>query len=205
MIPRKKQIIKRNIKQKKNFFVLYRGVLKLSTRRYASLIKKLNSLLQIDVITINMATIWIHRAFASDILVRFETHGGALLWSYSYLRTFENTQFTDDSQLEGYGFVGCTDYVQLSIHEIDFAPSKECWNTNGTIEVSPEEARLFAEFSEPEGFIRGESEKIWVKQKRNSAEVDKEFEGYTTDDMCTAGIRDGVCECCGTCTNDYLD
>jgi hypothetical protein len=155
-----------------------------------------------------MATIWIHRACASDILIRFDTRGGALLWSYSYLRSFDTASFDDDSQLEGYGFVGCTDSIQLSIHENDFLPSKlkttESWNKTGTVKVSPEEAMTLKEYGEPDGFVPGESEKVWIKEERTLEELDKEIEGYITEeeDTCTAGIREGICVCCGTCTYD---
>ena len=166
-----------------------------------------------------MATVWIHRALASDILVRFNDLFEASSWSLSYMNGFPDSSLTLEN---GLVTEACTPVIQLSIHnEKDFFPTSisfgdtylETWNNLGTVEVSQGEAEQLGVSNEPAGFIPYESQGLWKKETRTVEELDEELDQYMWysreyDRECTVGIQDGPCKCCGTITwegRDYFD
>jgi hypothetical protein len=139
-------------------------------------------------------TIWIHRALASDILVRFKTREEAWL----FCKELFNRISTSDDYYEvnltwdcesfpnrGSCFDFCaTSSLQVSIHDglfhhVGWAGVDQPWTTTGTVLVSPEEAIKLGETGEPDGFIPGESESgIWEKNTKSLDELDEELDRY---------------------------
>ena len=83
-----------------------------------------------------MATVWIHRAFASDLLVRFTDRITANMWARDHIdhlarRHREIISMTED--------IMSISSVQITVKEADFCP-EPVWNLRGFYEVSIEEA-----------------------------------------------------------------
>jgi hypothetical protein len=83
-----------------------------------------------------MATVWIHRALAPDLLVPFADRTMANMWARDHIdhlarKYRELICLTED--------IMATDSVQISVEEADFCPEAS-WNTGGFDWVSPKEA-----------------------------------------------------------------
>lgn len=144
-----------------------------------------------------MATTWIHRLHASDILVYFKTLQEARQYTIQYmLKNASPEEISEDernsiwfkdyfSDENGLYDVGATSNLQLTFmteHRMpplpSLAPNITTWNTVGTVLLSPEDALALGPKDEPEGFIPGESEGLWIKETRSAEELDRELETY---------------------------
>jgi hypothetical protein len=89
-----------------------------------------------------MPILWIHRAFASDMLVRFSSSQEA----YDFGKKFLEQTSSDLSPptINEYNEinVGCNGYIQIYIEKDNFKPSEgwHYWNSNGCKEVTREKA-----------------------------------------------------------------
>ena len=126
-----------------------------------------------------MATAWIHRAYASDILVRFTNATDA----YNFLVKLAKKHGDEMMEIcvepiyipdEGYD-VAQAPSMQFGLHLLDF--DAEGWNTDIVV-VNPDEAEALGESGEPVGFVSGESEAPWYPERRSHAELDDELESY---------------------------
>jgi len=102
-----------------------------------------------------MATLWIHRACGSDMLVRFSTGFDAYKFGtrfmkeyYSekcFIESWDETKFSTSGNSE----VGSTPSLQLVVHGGEFHPDGwngiDKWADRGTFIVSPEEAMALGE------------------------------------------------------------
>jgi len=134
------------------------------------------------------ATLWIHRSFAADILVRFssgyEAHqfGARLLLKYQGLNQDETRILPWNEILyKSYGIfdVGSTSSLQISVHPNDFHPKGYLgvcvWNPDGTVLSSPEDALNLGIIGIPEGFVPKEDpEGLWEKRSITAEELDLE-------------------------------
>lgn len=126
-----------------------------------------------------MATAWIHRSHASDILVRFQNATDA----YNFLVTLAK-KYGDELMdiatepiyipYEGYD-IAFTPSMQFALQDPEFDALG--WNTNIVV-LNPEEAEGLGESGEPVGFIPGESEAPWYPERRSATELDEELEAY---------------------------
>jgi hypothetical protein len=144
-----------------------------------------------------MATTWIHRLHASDILVYFKSLREARQYTIQYM--LKNINPSDISEEErnsiwfkdhfsdenGVYDVGATTNLQFAFmteHRMPplpaLPPKISTWNTVGTVLLSPEDALALGPEDEPEGFIPGESEGLWIKETRSAEELDRELETY---------------------------
>jgi hypothetical protein len=83
-----------------------------------------------------MATVWIHRAFASDLLVPFADRTVANMWARDHIdhlarRHRELISLTED--------IMSISSVQITVEDADFFPHPD-WSSTGFYEVSTEEA-----------------------------------------------------------------
>ena len=114
------------------------------------------------------ATLWIHRASAADILVRFPSaldaynFGSRFVFKYqapveedNIIYPWNEELYMKDDMLD----VGQTPNLQVSVHPGEFNPigylSILCWSPDGTILTIPEDAISLGEAGIPEGFIPG--------------------------------------------------
>ena len=154
--------------------------------------------------SIGMATtLWIHRALASDILVRCSSRKHAydvgrkiLFDNYDeggIINEWDGNILSKNYDASGNPYlpemnsfdVGCTANLQVSLEQADFIPTG--WNDN-TVVVSDVDAMALGTANEPEGFIPDE-QAIWVKEYRSHAQLDDEIHRYMGD-------HNSVCDCC---------
>ena len=121
-----------------------------------------------------MATAWIHRAMASDILIRYESVNDA----YSFLADLANlyrvTPAAQPYEVNSDGYnVAQTPSMQLILH---------CDGFNGeggdVVVLWQEEAVALGDRSEPIGFVPQESELPWYPERRTLEELDAEIDEY---------------------------
>jgi hypothetical protein len=196
-----------------------------------------------------MATTWIHRAFACDLLVQFPDYINFRdSWNFGveYLKSVSKN---DPAQYQinpfnphfvgiQKGEIGSTTSEQVSCYlgldAPEPIPTGESWSPSGYAAVSPAEAIALGRRGEPQGFIPYESEGIWTRETRTAEEMDLELDWYKRDgelieeqerfgamwreierlqlqadlnenqdlfdEPCTAGLRTGICNCCGEFT-----
>ena len=101
-----------------------------------------------------MATLWIHRACGSDMLVRFSTGFDAYNFGTRFIREYYSEEFIeswDETKFStsGNSEVGITPSLQLVVHGGEFHPDGwkgiDKWADRGTFIVSPEEAMALGE------------------------------------------------------------
>lgn len=132
-----------------------------------------------------VATLWIHRAEASTIIVYCQSNEEAyviaskLLYLYkdSVISPWDFSTFPDPIYMGKCLHVGNSPDMQLSIHPDTYMPPSY-WNARGTAIVSPEEAIRLGAFEEPAGFEPYESLLPWRRETRSHAELDKELDEY---------------------------
>jgi hypothetical protein len=124
-----------------------------------------------------MATAWIHRAKASDILIRFTD----LHEAYSYLLSLAKRDGASNirpepSELPPNGYdVAQTASVQFILHGQSFDATE--WSENIVV-LFPEEALYLGDSGEPMGFIPGETERPWYPEYRSHQELDEEIDTH---------------------------
>jgi hypothetical protein len=130
------------------------------------------------------ATLWIHRAEASGIIVHCYSNDEAYQLSCDFLQDMNATipdwdylTFPDHTE-EGRCFhSGSTPSIQISIHPGSYVPAP-FWNERGTVLVTAHEALNLGEHGEPEGFEPEESSGLWIKEKRTHEQFDEELSDY---------------------------
>jgi len=131
-----------------------------------------------------IATLWIHRAEASGILVSCFSNDEAYQLSCDFLQDMNATipewdylTFPDHTE-EGRCFhSGMTPSIQISIHPGSYVPAP-FWNERGTVLVTAHEALQLGENGEPDGFESEESSSLWKKERRNHEELNQEIADY---------------------------
>jgi hypothetical protein len=123
-----------------------------------------------------MATAWIHRSYASDILVRYESRTDA----YRFLVDLANKHdaleiFSEPEDLSCLYDVAGTSSMQFILASRDF--DAKGWNDDVVV-LWPEEAMALGERGEPAGFIPGETEQLWYPERRSKEELDEELDMY---------------------------
>ena len=83
-----------------------------------------------------MATVWIHRAFAPDLLVPFADRITANMWARDHIDHLARKHCELIGLAED---IMATASVQISVEDADFCP-EAFWNSSGFHEVSAEEA-----------------------------------------------------------------
>lgn len=134
-----------------------------------------------------MATIWIHRAIASDILVDFDSLDNAYDFAVNtaknsgdeyYIKTsreiIPETLFSDEV------FVASTPYLQFMITPLGTIPSPN-WNSRGFVKVSSDTAGTLKNELEPDGFEPYEAEMVWQKNVKTKEMLDTELDDYMKD------------------------
>jgi len=150
-------------------------------------LKKLNRPLVHLLYTTKMTTIWIHRAYASDILVRFENTTEAYQFAMKAIANANKAYYMDTGfngipaviDEDGVGIVHASN-IQIMALPIDGRP-KPIWNPIGFVCVTPEEALELYTNYEPEGFIPYESDSVWTKNTRTKEELDAELDNYMNE------------------------
>jgi hypothetical protein len=130
------------------------------------------------------ATLWIHRAEASGIIVHCYSNDEAYQLSCDFLQDMNATipdwdylSFPDATE-EGRCFhSGSTPSIQNSIHPGSYVPAP-FWNDRGTVLVSAHEALQLGEYGEPEGFEPEETSALWTKETRTHERLDEELVDY---------------------------
>jgi len=136
-----------------------------------------------------LSTLWIHRAYACDILVRFDSREKARNFGLNFLEKYGGHDYIVYSFHSESIDVGSTNCVQISIHPGEFhhvgwSPDSSwspdfSWNTDGTVLVNEEEALSLGLNLVPKGFIPGESEDgLWQKNTKTTEQLDLELETY---------------------------
>jgi hypothetical protein len=121
-----------------------------------------------------MATLWIHRASAADILVRFVCSFDAYNFALKFMK--DKNEICINPLVDNYRDPGnCIEVaksptLQLSIHPGNFHHSgwmnQIGWSMDGTMLVSQKEAMELGENGVAYGFIPGESQEgLWVSNK----------------------------------------
>ena len=134
-----------------------------------------------------MATAWIHRYHASDMLVFCDSAADAYAVCVEYAEKhcpgYACETYT--GSIEGMNFYGVsnTPAVQVSYYSGHDMPPLiyrgiTSWNADGTVLVSKKDALLLGKKCEPPGFITGESEGLWKKETRTTAELNAELDAY---------------------------
>lgn len=124
-----------------------------------------------------MATAWIHRALASDILVRYDTIHDA----YLFLKTLaENdaceTIAPEPSVVSVNGYdIAASETMQYVLVPKNFTAAG--WNRDVVV-LWPEEAIALGKEEEPAGFVPGETEQPWAPDRRCLLAIDDELEVY---------------------------
>ena len=134
------------------------------------------------------ATLWIHRADAADILVRFpsahDAHQFGLRFLFKYQDLNEENNMTlpwneafykEDGMLN----VGDTPSLQVSVHPNDFHSCGYLginrWSDHGTVLVTPEVAMDLGNTGIPVGFVPGEDpEGVWENPSSTTEKNDFE-------------------------------
>jgi len=132
-----------------------------------------------------VATVWIHRAEASGIIVQTYSNDEAYKLSCDFLQDTDSytihewdyLTFPDETE-EGHCFhSGMTPSIQVSIHPGIYVPAA-FWNARGTVLVTAHEALELGEHGEPEGFVPKESSGLWTKERRTHEELNQELADY---------------------------
>jgi len=141
-----------------------------------------------------MATVWIQRQNASDILIYFDTLTKGRTYAIQYFLKYTgessmteeernsiwfNDMYSDENGVYHVGDAGALQVSFMVKNTIPPLPKGlTTWNTVGTVLVTPEEAILLGMEGEPEGFIPYESEGLWTKETRSAEELDRELDTY---------------------------
>ena len=131
-----------------------------------------------------MATLWIHRTTAADILVDFENIESAYNFTIKLIDDYSDSDIhmtlndlkNSPPSNQPPCFAGTT-YLQISILPFGVNP-ETFWNNSGFVKVSPDEAIALGEYKNPHGFIPFESDRVWTKETRSTEELDAELENY---------------------------
>ena len=132
-----------------------------------------------------MATLWIHRAVASDILVEFENIEDAYNFTMKIIKN-DNSDVEINMTLNELKThppsndppcMASTSYLQFSILPFGINP-ESFWNNIGFVKVSPEEVMALGDYKNPDGFIPHESDRIWMKETRSTEELSAELDNY---------------------------
>jgi hypothetical protein len=121
-----------------------------------------------------MATAWIHRAAASDILIRYESVNDAYSFLADLSRLYGASPAAQPYEVTSDGYnVAQTPSMQFSLHRDGF-------NGEGgdVVVLWHEEAVALGDRSEPIGFIPQESEGPWYPERRSFKELDEEIDEY---------------------------
>jgi hypothetical protein len=131
-----------------------------------------------------MATLWIHRATAADVLVDFEKIEYAYNFTIKFMHNYSDSEVHMTlNDLKNYPAsneppcFAATTYLQISVLPLGVNPNP-FWNNSGFVKVSPEEAVALGEYKNPIGFIPFESDRIWTKETRSIEELDAELDNY---------------------------
>jgi hypothetical protein len=168
-----------------------------------------------------MASVWIHRAKACDILVRCTSRRDAYDFARSLLLNIPDSSVNSANEmiygtmnnsnepfypLLGEFFVGASYNLQCIVVNDYFRPGYH-WNQSGTVVVSKDEAIALGDMDEPDWFVPGETEKPVKKDTRTHRQLDDELDWYMNSDDydCTADLKYGTCKCCGTLTYERTD
>lgn len=132
-----------------------------------------------------MATLWIHRMNASDILVYCKNmiEAGEIshpLYEAQHVIPEEHFKIT-----HGFYVIANTGDMQICLYPGQSMPPPHPtlgnWNPYGTVLLPAEDAIALAlrpGNEDPDGFIPGESEGLWEPETRTVDELDKELEAY---------------------------
>lgn len=131
-----------------------------------------------------MATLWIHRATAADVLVDFENIESAYNFTMKMIDNYSDSDvYMTLNELKNHPasndppcFAGTT-YLQISILPFGIKPAG-FWNNIGFVKVSSDEAIALGEYKNPHGFIAYESDRVWMKETRSIEELDAELDNY---------------------------
>lgn len=130
-----------------------------------------------------MATAWIHRASASDILVRMNSITEAYEFLVAIAKRYDPTAEIyeePDTLLDDGCEVAQLNTLQLVIQGPEF--DARGWNEDGIVVLLKEEVDAlldgFVDSWEPAGFIPGETETPWHPERRSKAELDAELDEY---------------------------
>ena len=126
-----------------------------------------------------MATTWIHRALASDILVRFD----GITDAYNFLKKVALLYIDDPSEIapepeyiSSKGFcIGDTSDLQFILEHASFDAAG--W-TDNVVVLNPDEALALGDRREPAGFVPGESSVPWYPERRSNQDLDMELHNY---------------------------
>ena len=136
-----------------------------------------------------MATIWIHRLCAADILVDFSSIVAAYDFAIKAARSGGHTDYHIDTMLSEIFSkplsinsppIVANPIMQYMIIPFGTTPDPTS-SQSGFVNVLPEEALALGEEAEPEGFVPYESEGVWMKETRTLEELDEELNNYMAD------------------------
>jgi hypothetical protein len=134
-----------------------------------------------------MATIWIHRASASDILIDFDSWDTAYEFAVKTAKNSGHEYFIENERIaipetlfSDEVMVASTSYLQFIITPLGKIPPAS-WNSVGFVKVSPDVAVALEHDLEPDGFEPYESEMVWEKNTKTKIELDAELDAYMSD------------------------
>ena len=132
-----------------------------------------------------MASVWIHRVEACDILVEFNSISGAYDFAMKAVNTDPDYHIamTLPEVLAAplkWNFVAQTNTLQLVIIPSGATPDPS-WSERGFVNVAEVHALALGDDEEPEGFVPFESERVWAKETRTMGELDEEIDNYMAD------------------------
>lgn len=132
-----------------------------------------------------MASVWIHRVEACDILVDFNSVSGAYDFAMKAVNTDPDyhVAMTFPEVLDAplkWNFVAQTNSLQLIIIPSGATPDPSL-SERGFVNVAEVHALALGNDEEPEGFVPFESERVWTKETRTVAELNEEIDNYMAD------------------------
>jgi len=147
-------------------------------------------------------TLWIHRLQGSGILVEFKDKQEKDAYDLGVWRLMCDTNYLINHTYSGpikyddnnHISIGQSDNYHISLHytanrfhpkmfkgfnmphHLDYSNNE--WSPDGYVLVSKDEVYTLPCGVEPEGFIPGESQRVWKKERRTHAELDAELDEY---------------------------
>jgi len=143
-------------------------------------------------------TLWIHRMQGSGILVEFKDKEEKDAYDLGVWRLMCDTHYVIDHTYSGpikyddnnHISIGQSDNYHVSLHytRVSFRPRMSKGHNpdytvgelspDGYVLVDKDEVYHLPSGVEPEGFIPGESDRVWKKERRTHAELDAELDEY---------------------------
>lgn len=134
-----------------------------------------------------MATLWIHRMNASDILVFCDSLLEAGQISHPLYQAHHIIPQEDFKITHGFYVIANTGAMQICLYPGHSMPpphpTMDSWNPSGTVLLPAADAIALAlrpegSNQDPDGFIPGESSGLWEPETRTVDELDRELEAY---------------------------